>query len=130
MSYQLPLILFEAELELYIFPHKARCSRGRRPRLCWISVKTIYWSVDFQERLFLFDPSLNSGMSAALMQGHCQRRWPDIKRHMSGGRECHRKYHRQLPPHLTNVADSGPTLIWHFLENLKYSISKSSSLPQ
>ena len=47
------------------------------------------------------DPSLTSGMSAALMQGHCLRRRPDIKRHMSGGREFHRKYHRQLPPHLT-----------------------------
>ena len=42
-----------------------------------------------------------SGMSAALMQGHCLRRRPDTKRHMSGGRECHRKYHRNLPPHLT-----------------------------
>ena len=57
-----------------IFPHKARFSRGRRPRPCWISVKTIYWSGDFQERFFLFDPSLTSGMSAALMQGHCLRR--------------------------------------------------------
>ena len=72
----------------------ARFSRGRRPRPCWISVRTIYWSGDFQERFFLFDPSLTSGMSAALMQGHCLRR---IKQHMSG----HRKYHRQLPPHLT-----------------------------
>ena len=83
------------------FPHKARCSRGRRPRPCWISVKTIYWSADFQERFFLFDPSLPSGMSAALMQGHCLRRRPCIKQHMSGGREYHRKYHRQLPTHLT-----------------------------
>ena len=84
-----------------IFPHKARFSRGRRPRPCWISVKTIYWSGDFQERFFLFDPSLTSGMSAALMQGHCIRRRPCIKQHMSGGPESHRKYHRQLPPHLT-----------------------------
>ena len=84
-----------------MFPHKARFSRGRRPRPCWISVKTIYWSGDFQERFFLFDPSLTSGMSAALMQGHCLRRRPCIKQHMSGGREFHRKYHRQLPPHLT-----------------------------
>ena len=35
------------------------------------------------------------------MQGHCLRRRPDIKRHMSSGREFYRKYHRQLPPHLT-----------------------------
>ena len=84
-----------------IFPHKARFSGGRRPRPCWISVKTIYWRGDFQERFFLFDPSLTSGMSAALMQGHCLRRRPCIKQHMSGGREFHRKYHRQLPPHLT-----------------------------
>ena len=61
------------------------------------SVKTIYWSGDFLERLFLFDPSLTSGMSAALMQGHFLRRRPDIKQHMSGGRE----FHRQLPPHFT-----------------------------
>ena len=116
-----------------IFPHKARFSRGRRPRPCWISVKTIYWSGDFQERFFLFDPSLTSGMSAALMQGHCLRRRPCIKQHMSSCREFHRKYHRQLPPHLTrheklhaagldfcwaNVADSGPTLSWHFVEKL------------
>ena len=87
--------------QLTIFPHKARFSRGRRPRPSWISVKTIYWSGDFQERFFLFDPSLTSGMSAALMQGHCLRRRPCIKQHMSGGREFHRKYYRQLPPHLT-----------------------------
>ena len=110
----------------------------RRLRPCWISVKTIYWSGDFQERFFLFDPSLTPGMSAALMQGHCIRRRPCIKQHMSGGPESHRKYHRQLPPHLTrnetlhaagldycwaNVADSGPTLGWHLLEklmNIKY----------
>ena len=78
---------------LHIFPHKARFSRGRRPRPCWISVKTIYWSGDFQERFFLFDPSLTSGMSAALMQGHCLRRRPCIKQHMSGGRQLRRKYH-------------------------------------
>ena len=48
-----------------------------------------------------WDPSLTSGMSAALMQGHCLRRRPCIKQHMSGGPEFHRKYHRQLPPHLT-----------------------------
>ena len=84
-----------------IFPHKARFSRGGRPRPCCISIKTIYWSGDFQERFFLVDPSLTSGMSAALMSGHCLRRRSDIKRHMSGGREFHRKYHRQLPPHLT-----------------------------
>ena len=116
-----------------IFPHKARFSRGRRPRPCWISVKTMYWSGDFQERFFLFDPSLTSGMSAALMRGHCLRRRPCIKQHMSDGREFHRKYHRQLPPHLTkqetlhaagldycwaNVANSGPTLSWHFVEKL------------
>ena len=83
------------------FPHKARFSRGRRPRPCWISVKTIYWSGDFQERFFLFDPSLTSGKCAALMKGHCLRRRPCIKQHMSGGRQFHRKYHRQLPPHLT-----------------------------
>ena len=118
---------------LPIFPHKACFSRGRRPRPCWISVKNIYWSGDFLERFFLFDPSLTSGMSAALMQGHCLWRRPDIKRHMSGGREFHRKYHRQLLPHLTrhetlhapgldycwsNVADSGPTLSWHFVAKL------------
>ena len=68
-----------------ISPHKARFSRGRRPRPCRISVKTIYWSGDFQERFVLFDPSLTSGMSAALMQGHCLRRRPCIKQHMSGG---------------------------------------------
>ena len=45
---------------------------------------------------FLFDPSLTSGMSAALMQGHCLRRRPCIKQHMSGRPEFHRKYHRQL----------------------------------
>ena len=89
-------------------------------------------------KIFLFDPSLTSGMSAAFMQGHCLRRRPDIKRHMSGGREFHRKYQRQLPPHLTrhetlhspgldycsaNVADSGPTLSWYFvgkLMNIQY----------
>ena len=60
-----------------------------------------YWSGDFLERFFLFDPSLTSGMSAASMQGHCLQRRPNIKRHMSGGWEFHRKYHRQLPPHLT-----------------------------
>ena len=41
----------KAEPGWCIFPHKARCSRGR-------------------------------SMSAALMQGHCLRRRPDIKRHM------------------------------------------------
>ena len=89
-------------------------------------------------KIFLFDPSLTSGMSAAFMQGHCLRRRPDIKRHMSGGREFHRKYQRQLPPHITrhetlhspgldyysaNVADSGPTLSWYFvgkLMNIQY----------
>ena len=90
-----------SDVGLPIFLHKARFSRGRRPRPCWISVKTIYWSGDFQERFFLFDPNLTSGMSAALMQGHCLRRRPCIKQHMSGGLEFHRKYHRQLPPHLT-----------------------------
>ena len=55
----------------------------------------------FKKNLFLFDPSLTSGMSAALMQGHCLRRRPCIKQHVSGGREFHRTYHRQLPPHLT-----------------------------
>ena len=121
-----------------IFPHKARCSRGRRPRPCWISVKTIYWSWDFRERFFLFDPSLTCDMSATLMQGHWLRRRHDIKRHMSGGREFQRKCHRQLPPHLTRhetlhapwldecwakLADSGPTLSWHFVEilmNIQY----------
>ena len=63
-----------------IFPRKARCSRGRRPRLCWIGAKTIYYSGDFLERYFLFDPSLTSDMSAALMQGHCLQRRPCIKR--------------------------------------------------
>ena len=94
-------IVSYSKLCLSIFPHKARFSRGRRPRPCWISVKTIYWSGDFQERFFLFDPSLTSGTSAALMQGHCIRRRPCIKQHMSGGPESNRKYHRQLPPHLT-----------------------------
>ena len=84
-----------------IFPHKARFSRGRRPRPCWISVKTIYWSGNFQERFLLFDPSVTCGMSAALLQGHCLRRRPCIKQHMSADRQFHRKYHRQLPPHLT-----------------------------
>ena len=126
-----------------IFPHKTRFSRGRRPRPCWISVKTIYWSGDLQERFFLFDPSLTSGMSAALMQGHCIRRRPCIKQHMSGCREFHRKYHRQLPPHLTRryMRQVGLMLSqcrrqwanirlafgWKIYE---YSISKSSSLPQ
>ena len=55
----------------------------------------------FKKYFFLFDPSLTSGMSAALMQGYCLRRRPCIKQHMSGGREFHRKYQRQLPPHLT-----------------------------
>ena len=55
----------------------------------------------FEKDFFLFDPSLTSGISAALMQVHCLRCRPGIKRHMSGGREFHRKYHRQLPPHLT-----------------------------
>ena len=82
-------------------PTQGSLFRGRRPRPCWISVKTIYWSGDFQERFFLFDPSVTSGMSAALMQGHCIRRRPCIKQHMSGGPEFHRKYHRQLPPHFT-----------------------------
>ena len=55
----------------------------------------------FKKDFFLFNPSLTSGMSAALMQGHCLRRRPCIKQHMSGGLDFHRKYHRQLPPHLT-----------------------------
>ena len=55
----------------------------------------------FKKDFFLFDPNLTSGMSATLMQGHCLRRRPCIKQHMSGGREFHRAYHRQLPPHLT-----------------------------
>ena len=64
-----------------IFPHKAHCSWGRRLRPCWISVKTIYWSGAFLKRFFQFDPSLTSGMSTALMQGHCLRHQPDIKQH-------------------------------------------------
>ena len=64
-------------------------------------VKTIYWSGDFLERFFLCDPSLTSGMRAPLMQGHCLRRQPCIKQHMSDGGDFHRKYHRQLPPHIT-----------------------------
>ena len=80
----LTTVIWSAWSGLLIFPHKAGFSRGRRPRPCWISVKTIYWSGDFQERFFLFDPSLTSGMSAALMQGHCLRRRPCIKQHMSG----------------------------------------------
>ena len=55
----------------------------------------------FQDRFFLFDPSLTSGMSAALMQGHCLRHRPCNKQHMSDRREFHRKYPKQLPPHLT-----------------------------
>ena len=131
---------------LDIFPHKARFSRGRRPRPCWISVKTIYWSGDFQERFFLFDPSLTSGMSAALMQGHCIRRRPCIKQHMSGGPEFSQEVSQTAPTtsHQTRDvtcgrvglmlsqcrrqwANIGLAFGWKINE---YSISKSSSLPQ
>ena len=84
--------------------------------------------------MFMFDPSLTSGRSAALMQGHWLRRRPDIKQHMSDVLEFHRKYHRELLPHFTrhesymrqgwiNVLDSGPTLNLHFvgkLMNMQY----------
>ena len=41
----------------------------------------------FKKDFFLLDPSLTSGMSAALMQGHCLRRRPCIKQLISGGRK-------------------------------------------
>ena len=131
-------------LSITIFPHKARCSRGRRLRPCWNGVKTLYWSGDFLEIFFLFDPSLTSGMSAALMQGHFLRHRPCIKQHTSDGREFHRKYHRQL--HISpdtrrymrqgwnNVEPTSQTVGQHWvafcLKINEYSISKSSPLPQ
>ena len=91
-----PKLITRDKNELYHFLHlKPSIGVGT------FCVKTIYWSGDFLERFFQFDPSLTSGMSAALMQGHCLRRRPAIKQHMSSGREFHPKYHRQLPPHLT-----------------------------
>ena len=69
--------------------------------------KTIYWSGDFQESFFLFDPSLTSGMSVVLMWGHCLRHRPYIKQHMSAGRVAHRKCRRHRPPHLTRLVREG-----------------------
>ena len=72
-------------------------------------------------------------MSAALMQGHCLQRRPCTNQHMSGGREFHRKYQRQLH-HISpdtrrymrqgwiNVEPTsqtvGSTVSWHFVEKL------------
>ena len=85
-----------------IFLCKAGYSWGRRPTLLkqgWI--RLLEWGLS--KNIFLFDPSLTSGMSAVLMWGHCLRHRPYIKQHMSAGRVAHRKRLRHRPPHLTGT---------------------------
>ena len=85
------IYMFQAitELDNIIFP------RSQTRGLVETVLKSLYWSGDFLERFFLFDPSLTSGMSAALMQDHCLRDRPYIKQHMSACREFHWKCDRQ-----------------------------------
>ena len=89
-------------LVIAIFLCKAGYSWGRRPTLLkqgWI--RLLEWGLS--KNIFLFDPSLTSGMSVVLMWGHCLRHRPYIKQHMSAGWVAHRKPLRHRPPHLTGT---------------------------